>query len=157
MKRRALFVGPFAFVLGVSCSPAPAAPTRVELGTGGGTTFVPILEGGDAELVLGPQGGWHIWTSVRIWSTNPEGTLVTYQVQNTATGAQLGGSGQLLLHTPLLTREDDHYVRVGDRAFMDIVSPSDVVGVRVTLTVRVQGTTGAPLEDVRHVTVVDRE
>lgn len=51
--------------------PSPVAvpstpPTlAVEVGTGD-TSFRPLVDGGEVMLVYGSQGGFHVWTSVRV-------------------------------------------------------------------------------------------
>ncbi len=37
----------------------------VEVGTGV-AAFEPLVDGGEVELVFGPQGGFHVWTGVRL-------------------------------------------------------------------------------------------
>ncbi|MFO0739612.1 MAG: hypothetical protein U0270_27185 [Labilithrix sp.] len=75
---RTLLLG--APVLAASCEgtngdpPAPSPPVAVpdtpdsltvELGTGD-TAFEPLAEQGEVALVFGPQGGYHVWTAVRV-------------------------------------------------------------------------------------------
>lgn len=65
-----------ATFLNVSCAtsdpepqlaPVPnTAPTlSVEVGTGS-ADYVPLADGDPVELIYGTQGGWHVWTAVRV-------------------------------------------------------------------------------------------
>lgn len=48
--------------------PNTPSSLQVEVGTGA-VTFTPLAENDPVELTYGPQGGFHIWTAVRIKST----------------------------------------------------------------------------------------
>ncbi|MSP59975.1 MAG: hypothetical protein EXR72_06475 [Myxococcales bacterium] len=57
-----------------ACGPAPhtyPGPPEVTLGTGV-TTFVPVGEGADVPIIMGIQGGYHIWGSVRARYMEPQ-------------------------------------------------------------------------------------
>lgn len=48
--------------------PSTPPTLTVEVGTGA-ITFVPLAENDPVDLTYGPQGGFHIWTAVRIKNT----------------------------------------------------------------------------------------
>jgi hypothetical protein len=66
-------VGPFLALVVGACGTAsettavdagPVAAPELQLGTGK-DSFEPLAEGQTVELIHGPQGGWHIWGSLR--------------------------------------------------------------------------------------------
>ena len=79
--RRVALLGLVAALVTSACSstsedptfvlaPVPNTPPTllVEVGTGA-ITFTPLAENDRVELTYGPQGGFHIWTAVRIKNT----------------------------------------------------------------------------------------
>jgi len=58
------------------CNPADAGPPVLELGTGE-TAFTPITDGQTLKLVTGPQGGHHLWISLRIKNLQQVGSTTT--------------------------------------------------------------------------------
>jgi hypothetical protein len=146
-------------------SPAPDAATgdllpasggpRVELGQGT-STFIPIeKEGAQLQLVQGPQGGWHVDVTCKFWGLDPDGMTLAY-VANAA-----GGDGGTVSHPSsyVLTRdrvvpEGDAWVRTGDRVVFDIMSPSEILGNAVVISVLVAQST-SEATDQRRVTIVE--
>jgi hypothetical protein len=128
--------------------------SELELGTGQ-TTFQPIGE--EVELVHGPQGGWHVELTLRIWSEAPDGMIVDYVVVRTADEAVVSMSTRYIVDEMRLIREEDHWLRLGDRAILDITMPSEVVGEEVELRVAASASGGAPVDDSRTAVVVDVE
>jgi hypothetical protein len=67
MRRTALFLGLSLAACGGGEEPVP---TEAELLAGtthpDGTGFLDVVEGADAELVAGAQGGFHVWLKVRV-------------------------------------------------------------------------------------------
>ncbi|HEY8073700.1 MAG TPA: hypothetical protein VIF62_06320 [Labilithrix sp.] len=48
-------------------APVPNTPKSLDVQIGGGESeFADEADGAEVELVHGPQGGWHVWTSVRV-------------------------------------------------------------------------------------------
>lgn len=130
----------------------PDAMPRVELGTGT-STFVAIPEsGGTLELVMGPQGGYHVDVTVRAWDLDLDRPTLRYEVAR-VDGASLADIS--IVDDGRFVRDRDGFVRTGDFAQLDITGPADVVGdeivVRVTLTTR----DGTSVNDERRVTIVD--
>lgn len=138
--------------LGADAGP-PAG--RVELGTGR-TTFVPIPESGAAlELVAGPQGGWHVDVTARLYEFEIAGLLLTYEIVRD--GEIISMPRQFVLREAIVVREGDHWLRVGDFVPFDIEMPSEVVGDTVTVRVVAQPAEGGPDDDERVVRIVDEE
>ena len=128
---------------------------RVELGTGR-TTFVDIpASGAELELVAGPQGGWHIDVTTRLYELTIEQLLLTYEI--TRDGEVVSMPRQFMLREALVLREGDHYLRAGDFVPFDISQPADIVGDIVVVRVTAEAADGARAEDERTVTIVDAE
>lgn len=128
--------------------------SSVELGAGL-TVFRALAPSGDeVELVMGPQGGWHIDFAVTVRGFDPGDLDLVYE-----------GTDAVNTHGPTPYAVDDGrkfvettdgWQRSGDRLFMNITQPSDVVGQ--TLNVTVELTAGSvQLTDSRQVLVVDNE
>lgn len=135
-------------------SETPAAG-RVELGTGT-TSFVAIPEsGGQLELVAGPQGGWHVDVTARLYDFEIEGLLLSYEIRRD--GAIVSMPRQFELREAIVVREGDHWLRAGDFVPFEITMPSDVVGDTVTVQVLAEPTEGSAASDARTVLIVDEE
>ena len=133
----------------------PDADPRVELGTGR-TSFVEIPESGATlELIAGPQGGWHIDVTARLWDLTIDGLILTYEIRRD--GEMINLPRQFTLREALVVPEGDHYLRAGDFVPFDIAMPSDVVGDTVTVHVIAEHVDGPRAEDSRTVTIVDEE
>jgi hypothetical protein len=122
----------------------------VELGTGL-ANFEDI--GPTMEIVFGPQGGWHLYVSCRIYNVTVDGALLTYRTERD--GVLISMPNGYRLEPRRLVRARDHYLRVGDLAIFDITMPSDVVGDTVTVTVTIEPPDGDPVTDARTAMVVD--
>ncbi len=127
-------------------------PPRVELGTGL-ANFETI--GPTMEIVFGPQGGWHLYVSCRLYNMTVEGLRLGYRTERD--GALISMPGEYILQERRILREGDHYLRTGDLAIFDITMPSDVVGDTVTVTVTADPVDADPVTDSRTVVVVDEE
>ena len=54
-----------ASLLAIGCGgPVFDGPPAVELGTGL-TTFAPLTDGDRVTIIMGPQGGYHVWGAAR--------------------------------------------------------------------------------------------
>ncbi|MDQ3033381.1 MAG: hypothetical protein M3Y87_13255 [Myxococcota bacterium] len=134
---------------GASITPMP----RVQLGTGT-SSFVELPEtGGTVELVMGPQGGYHVDVAIRIWDLDPDRISVIYEVARV--------DGAVLSTTPFVfdpgrfVREGDHLVHTGDFTVLEITGPADVTGDEVELRVVATAQDGTTAMDARRATVVD--
>jgi hypothetical protein len=132
---------------------AAAAPApRVELGTGE-VSFVPIAESGATlELVHGPQGGYHVLVSVRVWDLDLDRVSLVYEV---SAGTRALSRTPFVLEASRFAREGDHVVRTGDFAILDVTGPEDVAGQDVLVRVTATADDGSSATDARTVTVVD--
>lgn len=137
--------------------PPPIGPDGatlwVELGTGT-DRFVPIADGADLELVHGVQGGWHVDLTARIHGTDPEGTVLRFQI--------LDGTGALVAETPIavtsrrLVRDGWTWTRTGDIVILSMPDPPAVLGAEVTARVAIERDGVLASADERRVTIVDR-
>jgi hypothetical protein len=127
------------FATGCPTVPATGAAldgaVGLDLGTGE-TSFVSLVDGGTIELVMGPQGGWHVWASTRIIGVDPNGRIIHY-VAETTDGVVLA-EASLALMTRFLTPIDGGWLRLGDRVIFPITGPADVVGRTIVLRVTLE-------------------
>ncbi len=129
-----------------------AGPTTLTLGTGT-TAWQPLEE--ELVLVHGPQGGWHLDLTARIGAGSVEGLVLSYRV--TLDGRALEYPVRAVLSARRVLREGDHWVRVGDRAVLDIGAPAEVAGRTVEVVATLSRAEGAEVaRDARSVRVVDR-
>lgn len=124
----------------------------VELGTGLEAFETVPVRGGELELVHGPQGGWHVYVSVRVRGLVP--SELVYDVTR--------DDGVVLAHVPITVREgtfvsrDEWHERVGDLAIFAIASPDEVVGRDVHASVVVIASDGRRFGAALDARVVDR-
>lgn len=131
------------------------APLRVELGEGLTAYRTLPPEGTEVELVFGPQGGWHFDLAARVRGGDFEGMELRYTVVNAA-GAEIQVPAVVRLNARRVVPEGEGFVRVGDRAVLDVRDGNALVGASLTLTLRAVSAAGAVATDQRVVTVVDR-
>lgn len=134
---------------------APARPMRVVLGEGLTAYRALPAEGAEIELVFGPQGGWHFDLAVWVQGGDPEGMRLRYAVTDAA-GRALQFPAEVSLNARRVVPEGEGFVRVGDRAVLDVRDGDALVGQSLTLRVQATSRAGATAEDARVVTVVDR-
>lgn len=139
----------------VDASDVVTVPLRVELGEGLTSYRALPAEGAEIELVFGPQGGWHFDLAARVRGGDPEGMELRYAVVNTA-GMEIQIPGVVRLNARRVVPEGEGFVRVGDRAVLDVRDGNALVGQTLTLTLRAVSAAGAVATDQRVVTVVDR-
>ena len=123
--------------------------SQVELGTGR-TSFIPLP--GNIELVMGPQGGWHLDLTLRLWSDDPGGLVLRYEVRRDGESEPVSAPTTYVVEAARLIAEGDHWLRLGDRAVLAIAGPDEIVGDAVVLEVDVNG-----LVDSRSAAVIDAE
>ncbi len=133
---------------------AVTGPPRIELGAGT-TRHEPLAEGAAVELVLGPQGGWHIDLTVRGVNLPPEGVTLRYEVRDDTRPSPWNFPVTASLNGRRVVADAEGWVRVGDRAVFDIRAAGEVVGRRLRVTVRAERGGVAVAEDSRTLTVVD--
>lgn len=132
---------------------APPSGPRVELGTGT-TSFLPISQSGapQIDLVLGPQGGWHIHASVRLYEMDVDRCYLLYELRNRA-GEVANYPAEIILSERRLVREGNHWLRSGDFVILDITMPDDVVGETMTLEVSARPQDGEVYRAQREITI----
>lgn len=125
----------------------------VDLGTGR-SAFEALPDESELELISGPQGGWHVWVSTRIWASSLDGARIDYEA------VPVGGTTPISMPTELdltgrVVREGDHWLRAGDFLVMAVTGPSGVVGMHLEITARVTDAAGHSGESSRTVHIVD--
>lgn len=134
---------------------APVGPLTIALGEGL-TRYTPLpADGGAIELVLGPQGGWHLDLAARVSGASPEGLTLEYAVR-TAAGATIHVPTRVSLNARRVLADGDGFVRVGDRAVLDVRDGNALVDAVVELSVLAADARGRSARDARLARVVDR-
>lgn len=134
--------------LALLCLAACAAPGEfaVELGVGE-TAFEPIVGEPTLSLIAGPQGGHHVWISVRVDGASSE--RVDLSVDVAPVGAPPPPRREpIRVH---LTRVSGQTELVGWPA--EFVDPGCLVGERVTVRVRIVDEHGSVGSDERIIVV----
>jgi hypothetical protein len=129
-------------------------PARQELGAGT-TRFAPLDEGGTIELVLGPQGGWHVDLTARGVNLLPEGLTLRYEVRDDTRPTAWNYPVMASLNARRVVADGAGWARVGDRAVFDIRAAGEVTGRMVRIAVRAERGGAVVAEDARTVRVVD--
>lgn len=100
-----LLVAGVAACGGSAASTPDAGTVGIELEIGGGEfQFVPYQEGGPIQVVCGPQGGQHIWVSLRGRGFDPSRVDVVVGIELIETGSRV--CGQQLQQVPMLPNGD---------------------------------------------------
>jgi len=133
----------------------PSGP-RVEIGTGI-TSFVPVADGEDVELVMGPQGGWHIDVTLRLYEMDPMDMRLNIDGYDADTGEMLALPIERILTTRRVREEDDHWLRLGEQLVLGIASPAEAVGKDVRIVVRAMPVEGEGASAEKTVHVIDEE
>lgn len=140
---------------------APAAPA-VELGTGPRAwQDLPPDGSGRAEVVHGPQGGYHLLGRVRFRGLAPD-VYVSFRVTTADGAAVLTDDRDRLRRAPgrgLLETAGGYECTSAELVILTAIrGPAEVAGRRVRVDVRVEEAGGGrALTDSREVTVVDEE
>ncbi len=143
-------------------TPEAGTGPHVELATGGRAwQAIPSDGSGRAEVVFGPQGGYHVFGRVRMQGlapdvsllfrvTSPDGTRVLTDDRDRI--RRVAGRG-------LLQAADGAFESTsGELVILQIRSPMEVVGQRWRMEVRVMpADQSATVTDVREITIVDDE
>jgi hypothetical protein len=126
---------------GPSGPPGPVAvpntaPTlAVDIGTGE-ISFEPLSDGGEVTLVHGPQGGFHIWTSVRVRDPNITDVHVNLRARHEDGSAAGPPSSAAVL---LAARPDGAADATGMRNF---ITAKEAAGTHLFLRAEVISTDG---------------
>ncbi len=128
--------------------PSTAATLAVEVGTGEGV-FDEISPGTVVDAVYGPQGGYHVWTAVRVTGTKLPSAQINVFARLADGGADVGRPSRVL--TDFGRGNGAAQVHAGITNFVD--NPSAVSGKDIVLRVEVIGPDGEHGEDERTVRV----
>lgn len=133
---RSLLLG---LVLAACGGPAPA-PAELIIGTGE-TGFEPLAQDQDVTLVRGPQGGVHLWMSLRAQGLQPQKVWLDVETQ-------LGQERRQSRNITALEQKEDCAELIGwpvildERLFVD----GDTVGINVRLTDETGEAAGATVQ-----------
>ncbi|MEM9193624.1 MAG: hypothetical protein AAGF12_30900 [Myxococcota bacterium] len=130
----------------------PVVPASVEVGLGI-SDFQPIMAGTEAELVFGPQGGWHIDVAARVYGLAPDQLVLTYEMFNDQ-GTAISEPLSFRLSPRRVIDAGDHFIRLGDRAVFDIDAEDEVLGSTIEIRAAVETENGTVAEDRRMVRVI---
>ncbi len=150
MRRLALL----AILLGASCAnddtTTPITPdagfggdAQLQVGTGD-FAFVPVAEGDPVAIVLGPQGGYHIFISLRARGINNSGLRMEVGVLDAETRTSL--SAETSIRGRMSPAEDDWVFRPALLGILD-VPPQQIHGTDVILWGRVRDANGTVIEN----------
>lgn len=138
----------------VPVEPSDAGSSSVVIGLGV-VDFTPASDGDDAELVAGPQGGWHVDIALRLFNVEPDGALLTLQGFDVDSGDPLTVPIARRLTRSRVRRVDDHWLRLGDQMVFDVGDPAEVTGRNVRLTAMVAEADGRETSGELRVHIVD--
>lgn len=127
----------------------PPGPVVLEVGTGG-SEFEPVAPGGQVEIVCGPQGGQHVWMSLR--ARHLDGDRASILLQLVHPDRDEPECGQVRSDVVLASRDGWHEY-AGSLCF--IVKPAALDGKRLTLQARITDAAGRVAEASVEVVVVD--
>ena len=147
----------FASSCNASSPPSDAAidvdeTTRLEIGTGF-TAYETLPEDAPTlEIVHGPQGGYHVYLSMRVTGLVPASLL--WRVVRQDDGRVLANL-DLLARTGTFRPVDGALERVGDLVVIDVLSPADVAMRDVRVEASATSSTGAMTTSVCVLRIVD--
>ncbi len=127
---------------------------RVEIGTGV-TSFVAVDDGANVELVNGPQGGWHVDVTLRLYQVDPQELTMRIEGYDVASGASVGIPIERVLTERRVQPEGDHWLRLGDQLIFAIDGPEEVVDTDVRIEARITTPEGATASAQKVVHVID--
>jgi hypothetical protein len=128
--------------------PAPepseaGAALHVEIGTGA-SSWEPLAAEQPVDVVAGPQGGFHLWTSVRVQEPAPDHARIDLDARFVDDGSFAGNPSSV---ATALVADGAWRSRVGMTNF--VTDPASVRGRRILLSVRVFGPDGRSGSDAR--------
>jgi hypothetical protein len=127
-----------------------AAGPSLDVG-GGALAFEPVDELSDAVMVHGPQGGWHVLGSARVWNTTPIVRL-NYTITVERTGARVSNND---LYVQLVPEPPCAGVYPGMFGYLDVSALADgdrdtppelLVGEVLILAMRAEDEAGVVVE-----------
>ena len=112
-----------------------ASVGRIEIGTGL-TEFIEVADGGDVELVMGPQGGWHVDVALRLYDLDPMDMQLVIEGFYVEDDESATIEIERLLTLRRVRDEGDHYLRVGDQLVFTVTDGSQVEGRDIRIEVQ---------------------
>ncbi len=131
-------------------------PPEVILGTGL-EAWVPLADGDDVGIVQGPQGGYHVFGSVRATGLDPGNPLDLYAECNPTTefrayrGDVRVDLGASTYRQGLDPGPEPYHEMIGRLIILDIASPAELDGVALRLEVTITDHDGLTASDQRMV------
>ncbi len=132
---------------------APSGPAVI-LGTGI-TSFIPVENGDEMEMVMGPQGGWHVDLAYRLYNMDPMDMRVSIEGTDIDSGEALTVPLSRVLTIRRVADRGDHFLRVGDQAVFRINMPDEAIGKRLRLDIEVMSVDEEVASDTIEVVVID--
>jgi hypothetical protein len=129
-------------------------PAQIELGAGR-VDFIPVQNGDSIELVSGPQGGYHLEFTLRLFDVDPEGLVLDYQVHERSSAKRLSIQARYIIGKGYVLDRGDHFLRVGDRAILDVKSPMEARGLEVDASCRIERAGAVLAEDNKRLSIID--
>ncbi len=137
---------------GLSGCPAPPVPAGA-LECDDGEACVALEIADPAELVHGPQGGYHLDVGVAFAGIDPTGLVVAYEAREP--DGTLRGAVRQRITPQLLARDGGTLRRERDIIILEIEGPGAVVGAALDVRVALEREGAVIAEDVRRVVVID--
>jgi len=143
------------------CEAAAAYAPTCDIGSGS-AAYEQLAEGGPIEVVRGPQGGYHVFGSLRVGGlstgegldlSDPGNPSVTFSVDGVS-GLLGGYTGLQRVFTPA---GDGLAELFGEVLILDIDSPEQIVGTEAILRAEVTDSCGTTVSAERHALFVDEE
>jgi hypothetical protein len=132
----------------------PPRPARIELGAGR-VDFIPIEDSDSVELVSGPQGGHHLEFTLRLFDVDPDDLVLDYQVHDTTSNQRVSMPARYVIAKGYVIEREDHLLRVGDRAILDVKTAMTAQGMNVNLSCRIERQGATLAEDKKKATIID--
>ena len=117
--------------------------------------FTPANDGDDAELVAGPQGGWHVDVALQLFNVEPDGSLLTLQGFDADSGDALSVPIARRLTRTRVRRVSDYWLRLGDQMVFNVADPLEVTGRDVRITATLEEADGRVSSGALRVHIVD--
>lgn len=131
-----------------------ASVGRIEIGTGL-SEFIEIDDGADVELVMGPQGGWHVDVALRLYDLDPMDMQLTIEGFDITDDESATIQIERLLTLRRVREEDDHYVRLGDQLVFTVADGSQAEGRDIRIEVEARQADGGVGRASKVIHVVD--
>ena len=143
LNRRTRILAALLLVLGIGAcgdDPDPREPW-IEIGTGA-SQFEPLTAGQEVPLVMGPQGGYHVWGAFRGGDFDHENLTIEFVLVRGTTDVVAGAS---YIDDGDIVDGGIEYSRV--TVILRDVEPEDISGDLAILALRVRTRDGLELRD----------